>query len=154
GLAALLSVCLVRFHPEHGWRSRWDGPVATVLAACLAGSLAWAGHGSSGSGTPGQFQLGADALHSVAATAWIGGLPPLLLLLAFAHRKGDEPSLATAAETTRRFSRLGVLSVSVLLATGIVNTYFLVGTVPGLVGTDYGRLLLAKIALFAVMVAF
>src|SRR5262249_41107278 len=94
GLAALLSVCLVRFHPEHGWRSRWDGPVATVLAACLAGSLAWAGHGSSGSGTPGQFQLGADALHSVAATAWIGGLPPLLLLLAFAHRKGDEPSLA------------------------------------------------------------
>jgi putative copper export protein/mono/diheme cytochrome c family protein len=153
-LVALLSICLVRFHLEHGWRSRWDGPAAAVLAACLAGSLAWAGHGSSGSGTPGEFQLGADALHSLAATAWIGGLLPLLLLLAFARREDDEPSLAMAAEASRRFSQFGVLSVSVLLATGIVNTYFLVGSVPGLVGTDYGLLLLAKMTLFAVMVAF
>jgi putative copper export protein/mono/diheme cytochrome c family protein len=154
GLAALLSLCLLRFHAEHGWRSRWDGPVAAVLAACLAGSLAWAGHGSSGSGTPGQFQLGADAVHSLAAAAWVGGLPPLLLFLASARRQCDEAPLAMGAEASRRFSQLGMLSVSVLLATGIANTYFLAGSVPGLVGTEYGRILLVKVALFAVMVIF
>ncbi|HEX9322239.1 MAG TPA: copper homeostasis membrane protein CopD [Xanthobacteraceae bacterium] len=154
GLAALLSICLLRFDRDRDWRSRWDGPVTVVLAACLAGSLAWTGHGGSGSGIPGGFQLGADAIHSLAATAWIGGLPPLLLLLAFARGNGDESSLAMAAEASRRFSQFGVLSVSILLATGIVNTYFLVGSVPGLVGTDYGRLLLVKVALFAVMVSF
>ena len=37
---------------------------------------------------------------------------------------------------------------------GLVNTWFLAGTVPALIGTEYGRLLLAKIALFATMVTF
>jgi putative copper export protein/mono/diheme cytochrome c family protein len=154
GLAALLSICLLRFRPDLGWRSRWDGPAAVVLAACLAGSLAWAGHGGSGTGTAGRVQLAADALHLVAATAWIGGLPPLLLLLAFARRTHDERSLALAEEASWRFSQFGLISVGTLLATGILNTYFLVGSVAGLVGTDYGHLLLAKTALFAAMVSF
>jgi len=43
--------------------------------------------------------------------------------------------------------------VSTLAATGIVNTWVLAGSIPALLGTDYGRLLLVKIALFLVMVA-
>jgi mono/diheme cytochrome c family protein len=38
-----------------------------------------------------------------------------------------------------------------LVAGGAVNTWYLVGDVPALVGTSYGRLLLAKLALFAAM---
>jgi putative copper export protein/mono/diheme cytochrome c family protein len=153
GLAALLSISLLRFRPQVGWRSRWDGLAASLLAACLIASLAWAGHGGAGSGAPGGFQLAADALHLVAAAGWVGGLPPLLLLLAFGRRTHDEPSLAMAADAAWRFSQFGLISVCALLATGIANTYFLVGSVAGLVGTDYGRLLLGKVALFAVMVA-
>jgi putative copper export protein/mono/diheme cytochrome c family protein len=153
-LAALLSICLVRFRPGRGWRGRWYGFLASLLAAGLIASLAWAGHGSAGSGALGEVQLAADALHLVSAAGWVGGLPPLLLLLAFARRANDEPALAMAADATWRFSQFGLIGVSALLATGMINTWFLVGSVPGLVGTDYGRLLLAKVVLFAVMVSF
>lgn len=154
GLAALLSICLIRFRPDRGWRAPWIGFLASLLAACLIASLAWAGHGSAGSGALGELQLAADALHLLAAAGWVGGLPSLLLLLAFARRTNDAPALAMAADATWRFSQLGFISVGALLATGIINAYFLVGSLPGLVGTDYGRLLLAKVALFALMVSF
>jgi hypothetical protein len=58
-----------------------------------------------------------------------------------------------ARTATTRFSMLGIVSVGTLLATGIVNTYYLAGSVPALLHTDYGRLLLIKIALFLAMVA-
>ena len=46
-----------------------------------------------------------------------------------------------------------MISVGALIATGIVNGWILAGSAPALVGTDYGRLLLAKVALFLAMVA-
>jgi hypothetical protein len=58
-----------------------------------------------------------------------------------------------ARTATVRFSILGIVSVGTLLVTGIVNTYYLAGSVPALLHTDYGRLLLIKIALFLAMVA-
>jgi mono/diheme cytochrome c family protein/uncharacterized membrane protein len=54
---------------------------------------------------------------------------------------------------TTRFSRLGIVSVASLLVTGIVNSWFLVGNIPSLLGTPYGRILLLKLALFVTMVA-
>jgi copper resistance protein D len=39
------------------------------------------------------------------------------------------------------------------VVTGLVNTWYLVGSVPALVGTPYGRVLLVKLALFAGMLA-
>ena len=41
--------------------------------------------------------------------------------------------------------------MTVLLLGGLVNTWFLAGNVPALVGTEYGRLLLAKIGIFIAM---
>src|SRR5262249_13103255 len=54
-----------------------------------------------------------------------------------------------AARATRRFTNLGLASVGVLIASGLVNAWYLVGGVPALIGTGYGRLLLAKVVLFA-----
>src|SRR5262249_7788276 len=45
------------------------------------------------------------------------------------------------------------ISVGLLIATGIVRGGIWAGSVPALIGTDYGRLLLAKVALFFAMVA-
>ena len=120
-----------------------------LLAAGLVGSLAFAGHAAAGTGAEGMVQLGSDILHLIVAAAWVGALVPLALLLGLA--KCDEPSIAVARAATVRFSSLGVVSVGILVATGIVNGWILSGSMAALVGTDYGRLLLLKIAVFCVM---
>jgi hypothetical protein len=51
-----------------------------------------------------------------------------------------------------RFSTLGIASVGTLLLTGMVNTWYLVGSVSALTESNYGRLLLIKVALFLTMV--
>jgi putative copper resistance protein D len=113
---------------------------------------AWTGHAGATPGVAGEFPLAADALHLLAAGAWLGGLPPLAMLLAAAW-PGKEPRWATVtAIAVRRFSLLGVISVSTLLASGIVNSWYEVGTLNNLFATSYGRLVLVKIALFAAMV--
>jgi mono/diheme cytochrome c family protein len=48
--------------------------------------------------------------------------------------------------------RTGSRRVATLFSAGLLNTWFLAGTIPTLIGTEYGRLLLAKIAIFLTMV--
>ena len=53
----------------------------------------------------------------------------------------------------RRFSATALALVVVLVLSGAWNTWAQVGSVPGLLGTAHGRLLLAKLAVFAAMLA-
>jgi copper resistance protein D len=124
-----------------------------ILAAALAASLAWTGHAAGMEGIDGAIHLASDALHLVAAGAWLGALWPLAILLGAALRAGDPVSAATAYEATRRFSILGIISVAAILATGVVNTWEILGADAFSLSTDYNRLLLAKIGLFLGMVA-
>jgi putative copper resistance protein D len=119
-----------------------------LVAAGLAGTLAWAGHGNGGAGLAGNIHLAADFLHLIAAAAWVGGLLPLALLLAAAGRAS---SMSVARAASLRFSAYGVVAVGVLLFTGAINTWYLAGSSRALTATDYGHLLLVKIALFLVM---
>ena len=131
--------------------SRW-GVLAAILAAGFLVGPAWIGHAGATPGDAGQFPLAADALHLLAAGAWLGGLPPLAILLAAAWR-GNEPGWTTVAVVAaQRFSLLGVLSVGVLLASGIINSWYEVGSIGNLIATSYGWLVLAKFGLFAAMV--
>jgi putative copper resistance protein D len=59
---------------------------------------------------------------------------------------------ANAGRDARRFSRLGTICVALILATGGINAWYRVGNIRALIETDYGRLLLFKIALFAAMI--
>jgi putative copper resistance protein D len=150
-VAVLLAGTLHAVLTAHRKPPRVAAAAAVVLAAVLVGSLAWAGHAIGASGIEGVIHPGADVLHLIAAAAWVGTLPLLALLLATAEH---DPTLAAMARVaTLRFSTPGILSVGTLLATGIINTWYLVGSEPALVGTPYGRLLLIKIALFFAMVA-
>ena len=150
-LAVLLGICLL------GWGKRqWrvSGAIAwtvLLLAAGMLASLAWAGHGAATPGPAGDLHLVADVCHLLAAGLWLGTLPPFMLFLVEARQTGDPNWAAVAATATRRYSTLAIASVTVLLAGGLVNTWFLAGTVPALVGTEYGRLLLTKIGLFIAM---
>jgi putative copper resistance protein D len=132
--------------------SRW-GIQAAILATGFLIAPAWIGHAGATPGEAGQIPLAADALHLLAAGAWLGSLPPLAMLLATAWRQ-NEPSLAAITRAAvQRFSLLGLASVGAILASGIVNSWYEVGSISNLVTTAYGRLVLAKVGLFAAMMA-
>jgi len=82
-------------------------------------------------------------VHLLAGAAWLGGLPPLLLVVTTA------PEAALAA--CRRFSPLGVGCVLALAATAGWQGWALVGSLPGLIGTGYGLMALLKLGLFAAL---
>src|SRR3954469_6275395 len=144
-LAIILAGCLMvdRLAPL-----RWPG-LASALG--LIAAIAWTGHAGSGVGELGVVQLAADVLHLIAAAAWLGGLVSLALLLAAASRHDALPWASIARDATRRFSNLGIVSVGTILATGMINSWILVGSLHALTVTEYGRLLMLKIALFAAM---
>jgi putative copper export protein/mono/diheme cytochrome c family protein len=153
-LAAVLFAASAMTFDRTPNRRRFGQFVSLPLAIVLVGSLAWAGHGAATLGAIGDVQLVGDVLHLVVAGIWVGGLLPLAVMLAIALRAKQASSWTAVAEkATRRFSILGIVSVLTLLATGLINTYVLSGSIPALLGTPYGRLVLLKIALFTTMVA-
>lgn len=147
-LAISLAACLACY------RMSWTRWPALTSALGLIAALAWAGHAGSTMGTIGWLHLAADVLHLTAASAWIGSLVPLAMLLAVARHRHDFAWASLACDATQRFSTLGLVSVGTLLVTGIVNTWILVGSLQALLVTEYGRLLMFKIVLFAVMLLF
>ncbi len=150
-LACLLAGLFLRLTTAKNDASFWIKLAVVALSAGLVGTLAWAGHAVGSSGIDGIVHPAADVLHLVAAAAWVGGLLPLVLVLGTIE--GGAGSLAAARSVTLRFSALGVVAVGTLLVTGTINTWYLAGSITALTETDYGRLLLTKIALFLGMVA-
>jgi putative copper export protein len=116
---------------------------ATLLAAGALGLQAVIGHAGAMDNAG---LVAAETLHVLAAGAWLGALTPLLILLATAPTE--------AAPALRRFFPLGLGAVLVIAATSVVQGLAMVGSVPALVGTGYGRLTLLKTLLFLLLLAF
>jgi putative copper resistance protein D len=147
-LVRLAIMALLAASLAFGERARW---MALACAAALLGSLAWTGHAAGTIGALGPLHLIGDALHCLAAGAWVGALVPLALTLAAVRRHDDPQWLMIADRVTRRFSTLGMASVATLIVTGLFNAWILVGSLGALIATEYGRLLQVKLALFALM---
>ena len=113
------------------------------LAACMGGT--WTGNSI--------WHLIADVLHLLVAGFWPAGLLPLALLLKKLRQISDPVALEIIATLVRRFSALSLVSVALLVATGFINSWFLVGSFSNLLGQTYGRWLLVKIILFCFAVA-
>lgn len=153
-VAILLVAYLLFGNLRRRRRPTASAPIAPlILSNTLLATLAWAGHASDTAGRAGAVHLSADVIHLLAAGAWLGSLVPLALLFAHTRRVDGSALIAVTRATTLRFSTMGIISVGSLLLTGIVNTWFLSGTIPALVGTEYGRLLLIKVGLFGLMVS-
>lgn len=151
---ALVAVLAVSLGVQRRTRKRTAGWIGLLASAAFIASLAWAGHGAATEDVPfDALHLPADILHLLAAGAWLGALLPLVMMLAQTRRDNSPQAVGVARAATLRFSVLGLSSVGTLLVTGVVNTWFLSGSVPALLGTAYGQLLLVKIALFAAMIA-
>ena len=136
GLLGLAGLALAR---------RWSWPATALAGAALATQ---AGHGHAWAMWDGPSWLFlSSTVHLLAAGAWLGGLLPLLLLIAAAP-----PGLA--AEASNRFSPLGAGCVLLLAGTALFQSSVLVGTLPGLIGTAYGLIALAKLGGFLGLLAF
>ena len=136
-------------------RGAWLGVVAVAAGIALS-ALAWTGHGAAGEGAPGWAHLIADMLHLLASGAWVGALLGLVLLVTRSADRVDAAHLTLTHRALHWFGLVGTVVVGAIIVTGLVNTWMLVGpgNVPDLGVTLYGRLLVAKLALFAAMLGF
>lgn len=113
-----------------------------VVSGGIAATWALSEHASTGI-QPG-IAMPADILHLLAVATWLGGLTALLVALY------KVPEIER--EAVQRFSKVAFFSVVVLAITGVYQSWRQLGSWSALTGTDYGRLLLLKVGLVAVLV--
>ncbi|MFJ3896002.1 MULTISPECIES: copper resistance CopC/CopD family protein [unclassified Streptomyces] len=141
-LLAATAVFLLRLRG----RTRFGRPtVATGTTLAIGLALTWASaeHASAGIQVP--VAMTSAVLHLLAMAVWLGGLTALLTVL---YRS---PTLDAAS--VARFSRLAFTSVTVLVVTGIYQSWRGLGSWNALTGTSYGRILLVKLGAVALLLA-
>jgi len=146
-MAILAVVCLLALKPG---LPAWI--IAAALGAIATASLAWMGHGAATEGPLGLVHLASDVLHALAAAAWVGALAGFIGLLTVrsAARAGNQ----ALHRALHGFSGVGSALVALVIVTGLINSWILVGpdNLSGLWTTPYGRLLSLKLVLFIAMV--
>ena len=121
------------------------GAIATVLAAAAVTLQAGHLHAFAMERGP-SVLLASEVVHVFAAAAWLGALPGLLVVVATAPAEA-------AARAAARFSPVGAAAVLAIAASAAWQARMLVGSVAALVGTGYGWICLAKLALFLALLA-
>jgi copper transport protein len=86
-----------------------------------------------------------NLVHSLAMSFWLGGLVVIVACLTTpAHAQVRGPALVA-------FSKVALVAVITLVVTGAFMTWREVGSASGLVSTEFGRVLLAKLSAVAVL---
>ena len=118
-------------------RVPWLAAVCVLAALVLpsAGGHAW-------TASPAWLAVASDALHVLAAAAWVGALGVLVLTW--------DGSRSRAAG----FSRMALVAAPLTIATGLLNTWLQERSVSALTDTSHGRLVLAKLVGALAMLAF
>ncbi len=116
---------------------------ATAAAAVAVCAPSFTGH--TRAAAPEALAVAADALHLVVGSVWLGGLVALALVLPDLAARGT-----VGAEVLARFSGVAAGLLAVLVGTGALLTWRIVGSWAALVDTGYGRLLLVKGGIAAV----
>lgn len=140
GRALVLESTLVVLAAWAFFLARRSG-LATVFAATAVISGAFSGHPASY--TP-ALSVPANALHQLAAAAWMGGL---LFLV-------TETGSSSFMASMQRVSRIALASALLVTATGLVQTWLLLGAPEELIGAPYGWFVVAKLTGLTVLVGF
>ena len=150
--AVLIAASIMAWFSLTPGRRSWI--TQSVLGTVIVVSFAWTGHGIKDEGVPGLVHAGGDILHLLTAGVWIGALVPLSLLVLRPLHTQSGADARVAYEALERFSGLGPAVVALLVLSGLINTWFLVGPEHVLTMTTaaYGRLLVAKLAFFTAMI--
>ncbi|MBB3999482.1 copper transport protein [Aureimonas pseudogalii] len=138
---ALALAATLRQRPANGTRL----PKALSFAALLVAGFAVAASGHAANAAPQALMRPAVFIHALAMMLWIGALAPLAASL-----RGGASGGAAAL---RRFSRVIPAVVAALVASGAALAAVQLGSPGALWSTAYGRVLLAKLALLALLFA-
>jgi copper transport protein len=132
----------------HGGRSprlpAWWYAATGLVVAALSFTPGLAGHAGTGDYTG--LAIPADAIHVLAMACWLGGL---VLLLAVVLPRTDPDELRPGIN---RYSALALGSIVALVVTGGFQAWRQVGSFTALRDTDYGKLLIAKLVVFAALI--
>jgi putative copper resistance protein D len=125
-------------------RKNWANWPLLVLVFVILGASLMTNHAASRlAGRP--LLIALSCLHELVTGFWIGGLPFLVLALCRAR------DLATRWYITKRFSRVAVISVGVLVISGTMMSVRYIGSWPAVLGTSYGVMVAAKVAMLGVL---
>lgn len=147
-LAAVGFTIVKRAAPQAGWSVASLGALAIGIAPALTGHAM--------ATRPVALSLVSDALHVLAACAWLGTLLSLLFA-ALPLVRGERSrqrigSGALVASLVRAFHPLALTCAAIVIATGLLAAWLRLPTVASLWESTYGQVLLTKLALVAIVV--
>lgn len=125
--------------------------VAAGAGGALLATLTQLSHAAAEEGL---LPLLADWLHVASASAWMGGLLgfPLVLLGPLRAMPAEQRD-GLRVRAVRRFSRIAILAVTVVVLTGAYATLLHLPDLSALIGTSYGRALLIKLGMLVLVLA-
>jgi putative copper resistance protein D len=124
--------------------------LVTGLAALVLTEAATTGHMATELDLVGITRFAVAAVHILSAAAWVGALLTFITLIHLSR----SPQLRTAAISAMgRFSRAGHLAVGLVVLTGLINSWVIVGHLPFEWYFPYQRYLLLKTAVVGAMCA-
>jgi copper transport protein len=149
GFARLTTVLLIVIAGLLAARGRRLAAVPVALAL-----LAVAASGHANSADPRVPTVLLDWLHLLAAAVWLGGIALIVIIWGPPMgRGGRELRLFVARRVLPAFGRIAVPAFIVVATTGAVSALVQLGQLRALWETAYGRVLLAKVALVALIAA-
>lgn len=123
----------------------WLGWMALGLG--LLSTHSFTGHAAVASPQP--LGLLNDVVHLAFGSVWFAGIVVLAVFLPDAWRsRGDAESLTLLGPIVARFSKVAMISITVVAVTGALNSFFNVGYLKDLVEAPYGISLTVKVVFF------
>ncbi len=153
-LRALFAFCLGVFAKHYLYKhignpKYWITTTVLTLPVIISGS--WLVHGA-GRFDDQLFLMSFTVLHQLGAALWVGGIIQLLSIWAF--KRNNPPIDPQWSVLLSRFSKIGIISIVILLATGVPMGWTYIQTIEGLIGTAYGNLLSVKLVLLSFVLCF
>jgi copper transport protein len=149
GFARVATVLLIVIAVLLAARGRRLAAVSVALAL-----LAVAASGHASSADPRVLTVLLDWVHLLAGAVWLGGIALILIVWGPPiGRGGRGPGLFVARRVLPAFGRVSVPAFIVVATTGAVSALVQLGHLRALWETAYGRVLMAKVALVALIAA-
>jgi copper transport protein len=144
-LGVVLAVALLLRPLIAGRASKIDQTLLVILG--VVGLATWPVSGHPSSSPVPTLTVVADVAHLASMSIWLGGL---VMLFAFLLRRANTRELTAIVPV---WSGWALLAITVLVLAGTAQALVEIGTIDALTGTTYGKLVIAKVALLAVVVA-